>query len=364
LPIKIKLFSIGWAKQDKLKKTPMNKVLFISALVLIVCSVSCNSSNGAKEQHPDPVPKIAEKQKVTVAQWGQEKYLIYLPFYIAQEKGFFTEEGLDISVKFSGNDDQVFATVLKGEAQFGIGDPVFTAISREKGAKGKVIASIVDGVSIWGVTNKKDISLIQEPKDLANLRIGTFPDPSTNYALMKKTILKGADALKKTKIVQAPIGAQLALLEKGSADIAMDLEPGTSIAESKGYRVVYSSPKFYGRFAFTGLTTTEDYIQTHKEIVQKFVNAIEKALHYCHTDEAGTIAVAEKLFSNLDKQVVANAVKRMVSDNTIPDHAAMSDEAWQKALQVRVDIGDLKAMKPTADAIDNTFATAANSLQK
>ena len=330
----------------------MNKILLISAMVFTILLGSCNSCNNKK-------PQTTESTKVTVAQWGQEKYLIYLPFYIAQEKGFFKEEGLDITVKFSGNDDQVFATVLKGEAQFGIGDPVFTAISREKGAKGKVIASIVDGVTIWGVTNKDNIKTIEQPADLAGLKVGTFPDPSTNYALMKKTIMKGGDVLKNTKIIQAPIGSQLALLENGSADIAMDLEPGTSIAESKGYRVVYSSPKFYGRFAFTGLTTTEDYIAANKETVQKFVNAIEKALQYCHTDEAGATEIAAKLFPKLDKTVVGNAVKRMVADKTIPDHAAMSDEAWQKAIQVRVDIGDLKEMKPTSDGVDNSFANIA-----
>ncbi|MEE9362055.1 MAG: ABC transporter substrate-binding protein [Cellulophaga sp.] len=294
-------------------------------------------------------------ETITVAQWGQEKYLIYLPFYIAQEKGFFKDEGLEIAVKFSGNDDQVFATVLVGDAQFGIGDPVFTAISREKGAKGKVIASLVDGVAIWGVTNK-DIKPIEKLDDLEGLKIGTFPAPSTNYALMKKTIVNNSEILKTTEIVQAPIGAQLALLESGGADIAMDLEPGTSIAESKGYKVIYSSPKFYGRFAFTGLTASEEYINGNKEIVQKFVNAIEKALRFCHTNEVETTEVAIKLFPNLDNVVVGNAVKRMLVDKTIPDHAVMSDEAWQKAMQVRVDIGDLKELKPTADAVDNTFA--------
>lgn len=331
----------------------MKKVLLASLSILLFVLSACNSCNEK--------PKTTEITKVTVAQWGQEKYLIYLPFYIAQEKGFFKDEGLEVTVKFSGNDDQVFATVLKGEAQFGIGDPVFTAISREKGAKGKVVASIVDGVAIWGVTNKDNITQIDKPSDLAGLRVGTFPDPSTNYALMKKTILKGGDALKNTKIVQAPIGSQLALLESenNGADIAMDLEPGTSIAVSKGYRVVYSSPKFYGRFAFTGLTATEEYINSNKEIVQKFVNAIEKALQFCHTDETGATEIAAKLFPNLDKSVVSNAVKRMVDDKTIPEHAEMSDEAWQKALQVRVDIGDLKQMKPTSDAVDNSFAAEA-----
>jgi NitT/TauT family transport system substrate-binding protein len=333
----------------------MKKSILIWTLAFTVILGGCNSSKKEKTNN--------ELTKITVAQWGQEKYLIYLPFYVAQEKGFFKEEGLEISIKYSGNDDQVFATVLKGEAQFGIGDPVFTAISREKGAKGKVIASIVDGVAIWGVTNKPYIKQIEKPSDLAGLKVGTFPDPSTNYALMKKTILQGGDTLKDTKIVQAPIGSQLALLElaQNGADIAMDLEPGTSIAMSKGYRVVYSSPKFYGRFAFTGLTTTEEYIQSNHDVVQKFVNAIEKALIYCHSDETGTIEIAEKLFPNLDKIVVKNAVNRMITDKTIPLHAEMSDEAWQKALGIRVIIGDLKELKPTIDAVDNSFAISAKN---
>ena len=84
---------------------------------------------------------------VTVSQWGQEKYLIYLPVYIAQEEGFFKDHGLDVSITFSGNDDQVFATVARGDAQFGVGDPIFTAISRQRGFDGIVVASIVDRVA-------------------------------------------------------------------------------------------------------------------------------------------------------------------------------------------------------------------------
>jgi len=309
-----------------------------------------NSCNSGKQGG-----SASDTIKVTVAQFGQEKYLIYLPFYIAQEKGFFKEAGLDVQIKFSGNDDQVFATVLKGDAQFGIGDPVFTAISREKGAKGKVVASLVDGVAIWGVTNK-NIKPIEKPEDLKGLRIGTFPEPSTNYALIKKTIVKGGDLLKDTKIVQAPIGSQLALLQNGSADIAMDLEPGTSIAESKGYKVVYSSPKFYGVFAFTGVTTTEEYIKGNNGTVAKFVSAIEKALRFCHENKQGAIDVAAALFPKIDKKVVANAVNRMVDEKTIPDHAAVGADAWQKAIQVRVDIGDIKVIKPMNEAVDNSFA--------
>ena len=86
--------------------------LLIVSTSLILGNIACG-----------PPPVSNGVKTVTVAQWGQEKYLIYLPFYLAQEKGFFKEEGLSVSLVFSGNDDQVFASVLQGSAQFGIGDP-------------------------------------------------------------------------------------------------------------------------------------------------------------------------------------------------------------------------------------------------
>lgn len=297
--------------------------------------------------------------KITIAQWGQEKYLIYLPIYLAEDKGFFKQEGIEIAIKFSGNDDQTFATVIKGDAQFGVGDPVFTAISREKGFRGKVVASIVNGVAIWGVTNKAKVKYIEKPEDLAGLSVGTFPEPSTNYTLMKKTIIEGGKKLERTKIKQAPIGSQIALLESGDADIAMELEPATSIAVSKGYRVVYSSPKFYGPFAFTGLTTTEEYIQNNRQTVQKVVDALEKAVSYAHSNFEGTVETASKLFPDLDSSVVRMAVKRMIDEETLPKHVFVSDTAWQKALQVRITVGDLQKPQPTDESVDNSFAEIA-----
>ncbi len=332
-----------------------------NVIVLILAStlflIGCNGNKKKKE---------TEKQKieqVTVAQWGQEKYLIYLPFYLAQEKGFFKEQGLDVKIKYSGNDDQVFATVMKGEALFGIGDPVFTAIAREKGGKGKVVASIVNGVALWGIAKKdKHIPYIENAKQLEGLRIGTFPKPSTTYTLVKNTIEQ--NHLKNTKIVETTFGAQIALLESGNADIVMDLEPGASIAESKGYEIVYSMPKFYGDFSFTGLTTIEEVIKHKPYIVQKMVNAIEKANVFAHNNIDETVKVAQSLFPTQNAEVIKKAVYRMVNENTIPQHAITSMDGWHKAINIRVQVGDLKTKDKTDLAVDNSFAINAQKMKK
>ena len=90
-------------------------------------------------------------------------------------------------------------------------------------------------LDLAGVTNQDKIKTITTPAQLNGLRISSFPEPSTTYTFLRE--LKRKDCPNLT-IVQAPFGGQIALLEAGKVDIALDLEPSISIAEDKGYRVV------------------------------------------------------------------------------------------------------------------------------
>ncbi|HIQ50753.1 MAG TPA: ABC transporter substrate-binding protein, partial [Nautiliaceae bacterium] len=260
--------------------------LILVVLVLVFAFLMVNKGNETKNNEIREIkpegPKISEPKplkRVVVAQWGHTYYLIYLPFYVAIDRGFFKEEGLDVEIKFSGNDDQVFATVIGGEAMFGIGDPVFAAVAYEKrGIEGRVVGLIVGKVALWGITNKDNVKEIKTYRDLDGLTIGTFPAPSTTYTIVNNII---QEYKLNSRIKQAPIGSQLSLLEKGAADVVMLLEPSASIAEvERGYRVVMSMPRLWGNFAFTGLTTTKEWIEKDPQTVRKFLRAMQKALDY------------------------------------------------------------------------------------
>ena len=293
--------------------------------------------------------KQSDHKHVTIAQWGQEKYLIYLPIYIAQEKGYFQKHGLDVKLTFNGNDDQVFATVARGDAQFGLGDPIFTAVSRQRGFDGIVTASIVDRVALWGVTkSQKDY---MSPSDFANTTIGTFPRPSTTYTLVKQMIEE--NKIPGAKIVEIAIGNELALLESGKADVVMLLEPAASIAESRGYYIATSFPKLWGAFAFTGLTTTETYRKTNPDMISSVRSALSDALNLTHEHPSEALVIAKRLFPNLDAKVVENAVGRMLADGTIPSQIDISKDGWLKAVEVRQSIGDLKLGNSYLECIDH-----------
>jgi len=290
----------------------------------------------------------SSSRTINVAQWGQEKYLIYLPFYLAQETGAFGRRNIEVNVSFSGNDDQVFASVLRGSAQFGIGDPIFAAISRDRGGDGIVVGQVVGRVALWGVSKGIERQLAQ-PSDFARLRIGTFPRPSTAYTLTRNMV--DQNRIPGAAVAEVPIGSEAALLESSAADVVMMLEPAASAAEASGYHIVTSFARLWGPFAFTGLTSTQSYVTQNAEVVADVQASMQEALAFAHSNADETKAIAARLFPSLDAAVVGRAVDRMLGDETIPREFTMSDEAWSAAVNVRKQMSELTGEGDYAEAV-------------
>lgn len=307
-------------------------------------------------------PAVAEttfnKERVVVAQYGKEKFLLYLPLYVAMEEGLFAKRGIEIDLRFAGNDDQIFATVISGSAQFGVGDPVFAAISREKGGPGKIVAMMVTRLGLSGYTNKASVPDIVNATDAKGLRIGSLPAPSTMYTLLTEFVRN--NKLEGTKITQAAIGAQLAALEAGTVDVAVDLEPSVSLAESKGYRVNFPFDRFTETQAITGISTLESTIQSRPDLVQKIVSGLQDGLNHMHSDVGVPLRVARKLFPNLSDAVIQKAVRRMLDQSVYPRSVKVDNSYWQRTLKTRLESGELKKPQTIDVAVDNSFADEAN----
>lgn len=295
-------------------------------------------------------------KEVTIAQFGKEKFLLYLPLYIAMEEGIFEKNGVKINLKFAGNDNQIFATVMSGDAMFGVGDPVLAAISREKGFEGKVVGLMLTKLGLSGYTKDKSLPVVSKPSDLTGLRISSFQAPSTTYTLLSELIKNNQPQLERTKLVQVAVGGHLAALEAGQVDIAVDLEPNVSIAEDKGYRVIFGLSKFTEPQAITGITTLEETIKKNPDTVKAVITSLQQALNILHTDKEVGIRTAKKLFPQLSDTVLSHAVGRMMSEAMYPESIAVADDLWQRTLKTRLDSGELKKPQATEVTVDNQFA--------
>ena len=104
-----------------------NKIRFICISVLIICLATCFACGKENEQEQrsqtteeNKTSKVVQTkdQKITIAQFGH--VFVYLPIYIAKEKGFFKDQGLEVTYVSTGGDEKTFAAFesVHGEVVF------------------------------------------------------------------------------------------------------------------------------------------------------------------------------------------------------------------------------------------------------
>lgn len=302
------------------------------------------------------VKPASDIKKITINQAA--KTLLYLPLYVAIDKEYFGDS-LQVTVNTGGGDSQAFSALLSGNAQFAQGDPAFVAISHEKGVKARVIASVLNRASFWGVSlNPKD-EVISNPQGFINKTVVTYPCPNT-ACLIQKELIKRANLKldKNTKMIAATFGAEFGPVQTGAANMAVSIEPAVSQAVQNGGKVVFSYADLWGPFLLTGLMSTENYIRDNQKVVQTVVEAYEKSLRYIHSNPEGAIEVGKRQFPEVPTEVIRMAVLRMIKEGVFPAHAFVETDAWHNVLQLRVDMKDLQAM-PAEDLRDNSFAEQA-----
>lgn len=282
--------------------------------------------------------------------------LLYLPLYHAKEKGFFAEEGLDVEIVTGGTATNSFAAMLSGDANFSQADPMYVPISREKGSRTKVVASVVGRIAVWGVSKDPNIQEITRDT-LKGKTIATQPRPMTAYTYTIKMINDfGLTPDRDVKIIETKPPNEIIPFLNGQADYAMTIEPATSTTVSQGAHVVLSYPKLLGDQVFTGLMTTEDYISSNPDVVQAVVNAYQRALRDLHENPESGIATARVYFPQLSDSVLQLAVKRLTDEKVFPLNVQIPEESWNKAIKVRVDVGDLKTAAPFNEGVASSFA--------
>lgn len=306
---------------------------------------------------------VENKQLTTVRLSECIRFVGYMPTYIGITQGYFQEEGLNVELSTAGGDSQAFSSVIGGSADIAIADPMMSAISKDKGGPGIDIGLIINKIPFVGVAKKDTITEITDPSQFKGLTIVTYPKPMTNYTMILKT-LKNA-GLKEgvdTIVIQAAPGSELGPIEVGKADIAMTLEPQISNAIlTNGYHAVYHYAKVWGEFAFTGILTTEEYIKNNPDTVQKFMNGIQKSLNFLNdpANTARAVEIAMKWFPDVDKKVLESAINNMRGEEVWPSSAVITEEAWSKHLNIRVELGDISKTIPLSDGSNNSFAQTA-----
>ena len=192
-------------------------------------------------------------------------------FYIAKEKGFYKDVGLDVTIKeFTSNTD-VIEDVLTQKSQYGIGR---SSLVVDRANRKPIIALM----ALFQNTPSVLISInpsIKLPQDLARKMIMMTEDETSSVAILGMLLSHG---VRRDDITLQPHSFNLEDLIEGKTDaMACYISNEPFLLTERHIPHTIFSPKQYG-FDFYGdiLFTSEKEIMEHPERVKKFYEASKK----------------------------------------------------------------------------------------
>lgn len=226
-----------------------------------------------------------EKPKMTIAVGGKN-LLYYLPLTIAEQKGFFKAEGLDVTIVDFAGGARALQAVVGGSADVVSGAFEHTVNMQSKGQRMR--AFVLQGRApqiVLGV-NPKTMPNFKSAADLKGKKVGvTAPGSSTN--VMVNFFLAKA-GLKPTDVSIIGVGAAqgaVAAMRSGQIDAISNLDPVITLLQRSGdlkiisdTRVVAEADKvFGGPMPAACLYAPQSFLDKHPQTTQALTHAIVRA---------------------------------------------------------------------------------------
>jgi NitT/TauT family transport system substrate-binding protein len=239
-----------------------------------------------------------EKAKVVLGVGGKA-LLYYLPLTIAERKGFFKEEGLEVEINDLAGGARSLQSLVGGSVDVVTGAYEHTIRMQAKGQDIRAVVELGRFPAIVIAVRKEKAGQIKSAADFKGAKIGvTAPGSSTaltaQYAMVKA-------GLKPTDAAYVGVGGgagAVAAMKKGEIDLISHLDPVIAKLEADGdVQVLIDTRTEAGTRALFGgsnpaatLYSKKDFIDRNPVTTQRLVNAFVKSLKWLQTAKPDDVA--------------------------------------------------------------------------
>ena len=307
-------------------------------------------------------PAAAQDNLQTVRVATQALLFAHLPYVIADDLGFFREEGLQVKTTVGSESSAMLATGMMG-GQFDIllaGADVMLAAAQG----GDVIAiAAQSSAPIWSVVAKPDIKSIA---DLKGKSIATSGPDSISTAAMKLAFEKWGLHVGEYKLLTVGgTGARVASTVAGQTDAALAYSPGEFAVEKKGLKSLGTLAEVLPEFVGGVTSTSKAWSSAHKDTVVRFLRAFLKGVRYFDdpANKEDVIKRGAKLLS-FDEDVMRKAYVywfetpfngTTIAKMTVPPDLRVSRKGLQASADAFLEVGALKKHFDTTSFYDEEY---------
>ncbi len=344
-------------------------ILFVFSLLLAACSSPAAprpASTAAPALEPT-APQAAASPQLTKIKVSILPFLSYAPVFIAQEEGFFAEQGFD--VEFVRIDKTSDAMPALAQGQIDVASGFFDVSTLNAIAKGADIRYVSDkgyldpnGCSASTFVVRKDIlekGTLNDLKNIKGMKVALTPASSAEYALdvlLKDTGLTSKDV----EILNLPLATRVDGMGNGSIDIAAVSDPWTVRIVNAGYGEVWNPwEKLLPNFQFSINMYGPNFLEKNPELGKKYMIAYLKGVRQYNLGKTDrNVEIIAKYTQMKPEEVKQSCWMSMRSDGMI-DIAGMSGfQEWATAKGLQV------GLVPPEKLLDLSFVQAASQALK
>ncbi|OLC65353.1 MAG: hypothetical protein AUH79_07700 [Betaproteobacteria bacterium 13_1_40CM_4_64_4] len=257
---------------------------------------------------------VAVGEEIAVGNYGVSAN--GMPFGVALVKGYFKDEGLNITglISSAGGGTSLRNMLAGGGVPYGEVNPGVVVSAIQAGADLKIVSDNVLTVAefVWAV---KPDSPIKSIKDFKGKKIGYTNPRSTSQALARMLLQAGGYTEADAELVKTGgFGEGIAALDSGQIDVAAITEPLWSKVKNKYRAVVVASEVLPPLDNVVGVTTVE-MAEKRGDFIRAVIRARRKAVQFmiAHPDEAAEIVAKQY---NIELEVAKSAVRNLTTSKT------------------------------------------------
>ena len=247
-------------------------------------------------------------EKVTVGVGGVA-LMVYLPTMLAQSKGYFAEEGLDVEIlDIKGGGSQAASALIGGSVDFSA-NAIDHAIKAKVQKKDLIAVHSHVRLPVMGlVVANKYKGEIKSIADLRGRPVGVTSPGSQTHMVLGFLLAKSGVKPDEVKIIGAGGSTMPLAIEKDSVHAGMMVDPFFTVflKQGKGFALVDmfttkgTRDAMGGEVQGTTLLTRPDVIAKRPATVQKMVNALVKANKFI------TSSSGEELVKSLPRELAGD----------------------------------------------------------